>query len=676
VRVLNRVLLGMACVVFPALAEAAFKPYQAVASLASKPQAIKTADVNGDGLDDVIVATTRKTVADADNDYKLHVFLQQADGSLAYPIKIGYSAHGGDFAGLEVADIDKNGVQDVLVVHSLGVSVMLGSSTAAYVMKHGSWPISRFNYGSVVAVDVNLDGHLDAVAQSLDQSNNPGIWVFHGDGKGALTPAQAALPTPGYLFNGGLLTQGDLNGDGLQDLVLKSEANHVYLMLHVGVSGYLAPQPLPYSDMYAVSVGDFNADGRDDLIAARGSSPHGNIWVFTQGTDGVLAYSGHVPLVGDMLNPVVADVDGDGRDDLLVATQYRNSMGYYRQGATGLTYVAEYATPGLAAPRAVGDINHDGRADAVIADAANGLIVLYGRKNLRRALVARNDFNGDGRSDLFWRQAGTGRNVIWNSARSSTQTATATVANLHWHVSGSNDFDGDGRSDALWRNHQTGANVIWKSGNAASQMPLSAVTDLAWRIAGTGDFDADGRADILWRHAGTGANVIWRSANATTQMRVTDVTNLAWKVAGIGDFDGDDRSDILWRNDQTGANVIWRSGNAATQTMVMGVTDLAWQIVGTGDFDGDGRFDIAWRNHSTGANVIWKSAEHGSQLLLTGVTNQAWKVACVGDFDGDGRSDLVWRNSQTGDDAMWRSANANTQQPVTGVTDQAWQMIY
>jgi plastocyanin len=200
----------------------------------------------------------------------------------------------------------------------------------------------------------------------------------------------------------------------------------------------------------------------------------------------------------------------------------------------------------------------------------------------------------------------------------------APVPAAHWSDF-NGDFNGDGRSDILWRNGSTGANVIWLSANSATTQTVLAVST-AWRVVGSGDYNGDGRADILWRNFSTGSNSIWRSANHLTPQTVTGVTNLAWVVVGSGDYNGDGRADILWRNRSTGANAIWLSANHLTPQAVTGVTNLAWAVVGSGDYNGNGRADILWRNRSTGANAIWLSANHLTPQAVTGVTNQAWVV--------------------------------------------------
>lgn len=273
------------------------------------------------------------------------------------------------------------------------------------------------------------------------------------------------------------------------------------------------------------------------------------------------------------------------------------------------------------------------------------------------------DFDGDERSDILWRNAGTGANVIWRAANHADGLGVRSVS-LAWDVAGAGDFDGDGAADVLWRNRETGSNAIWHSADVHRQQAVTAVRNLEWAVAGTGDFDGDGYADIFWRNPVTGSNVIWRSGLSSQGRNVAAVAGTSWAVAGIGDFDGDGRADVLWRNASTGANTIWKSSDAAQRLPVISVRSTAWQVVGVGDFDADARADLVWRNTSTGANTIWLAGNGADQLDVTDVTNTAWTVAAVADYDGDGHDDLLWRNRSNGQNVVWRTANAATQQAV------------
>jgi cysteine-rich repeat protein len=285
------------------------------------------------------------------------------------------------------------------------------------------------------------------------------------------------------------------------------------------------------------------------------------------------------------------------------------------------------------------------------------------------------DYNGDGRSDILWRNSSTGADVIWLTANAATSQSTTGVTALEWKIVGKGDFNGDGKADVVWRNGGNGTNAIWLSGNAATRLVVATVSDQAWQIVGVGDFDHDGKADLLWRNSITGSDSIWRSGNSATRLAITNVTTAAWKVVGVGDFNGDGSSDIFWRNTSTGSNAVWLSANAATMLATTGVTDQHWGVVGIGDFDGDGKSDLLWRDDQTGSNAIWRSANAATRIAVTGVTSQQWQVAAVGDYDGDGKSDILWRNGSSGADVIWKSGNSATQQAVTAVTSLAWKIV-
>jgi hypothetical protein len=201
------------------------------------------------------------------------------------------------------------------------------------------------------------------------------------------------------------------------------------------------------------------------------------------------------------------------------------------------------------------------------------------------------------------------------------------VFDLGWEIAGAGDFDGNGSTDILWRNYgvgeYTGVNCIWymNGGSVTGYGYPYRVMDVDWRIGATGDFNGDGKTDILWRNYGngeySGINCIWyMNGEAVTgygyPFRVTD---LDWKIVGTGDFNKDGKTDILWRNygggTQGGFNGIWyMNGDAVLDFgFPYRVLDLNWQIAGAGDFNKDGYTDLLYRYHGTGSlqgmNCIW-----------------------------------------------------------------------
>jgi len=250
---------------------------------------------------------------------------------------------------------------------------------------------------------------------------------------------------------------------------------------------------------------------------------------------------------------------------------------------------------------------------------------------------SRCDFNGDGKTDILWRNKSTGQNVVWlmNGTTYSSYAELLQVADTNWQIVGTGDFNSDGKTDIVWRNKSTGQNVVWLMDgvNYGGYAWLLEVADLNWEIVGTGDFNSDGKVDILWRNKATGENVVWYMDGVTrTGWSYIEpaVSDLNWEIVGTGDFNSDGKTDILWRNKSTGQNVVWFMDGVAygSYAWLLEVTDLNWEIVGTGDFNGNGKTDILWRNKSTGQNVVWlmNGTTYNSYTWLPDVPDTNWEI--------------------------------------------------
>lgn len=391
---------------------------------------------------------------------------------------------------------------------------------------------------------------------------------------------------------------------------------------------------------------------------------------YDQGTDGKTYYCADETLVHEAAHLMGSAHDRANSTNSSGGLQYGRyaySFGYKTAAAAGNFYTVMaygdtgqishriFSTPlkstcGSGANLACGVANSEDNARSLnqtipVVATFRATVVPFGN--------TKDDFDGDGLSDVLWRNTATGVNIIWKAASSTSPQYMYSVQSP-WFVAGIGDFDGDGRSDVLWRNSSSGGNAIWKSGSATTQQTVSSVPTY-WSVAGIGDFNGDGIDDILWRNQGL--SVIWRGGNASAQQAVTALDK-AWKVAGIGDFNGDGVSDILWRNEATGANVIWRSASSVT-TQAVSTLPLYWKVAGVGDFNGDGRDDILWRNGS--ANAIWRSGSHTTPQTVASVPAY-WLPVAIADYDGDDADDILWRNGSI--NTIWRSANSATQMPV------------
>ncbi|MEH6420891.1 reprolysin-like metallopeptidase [Pseudomonas sp. CGJS7] len=361
------------------------------------------------------------------------------------------------------------------------------------------------------------------------------------------------------------------------------------------------------------------------------------------------------------------------------------SFGYKQGGANGFHTIMAYGDEGqdgysvFSNPR----ITFCGGQACGIADNADNARTLTATipimATFRAAkLYVRNDFDGDGRSDVYWRNAATGYNDLWfmSGAALSRSATVHREPDQSWTVVGSGDFDGDGRLDVLWRNVVTGQVFIHlMNGDRVIGGGLSiTVADLNWKIVALGDFDGDRRTDLYWRNMVNGTNDVWLM-NGVMPRDVATVhrePDMNWTVVGAGDFNGDGYADIFWRNTVTGQNFMHlMSGfnKLPGSGGVQGVDDQNFRVAAIADFNGDGRSDLYWRHRVTGQCYLWtmSAAAPTSVDLVHTEADQNWQIVNSGDYNGDGKADIFWRNQRNGQNVI-HLMNGKDLQPGSGMT--------
>ena len=193
-------------------------------------------------------------------------------------------------------------------------------------------------------------------------------------------------------------------------------------------------------------------------------------------------------------------------------------------------------------------------------------------------------------------------------------------------LKGNLDFDGDGKSDILWRNDDGTISIWLIDGATPKATPVVGTMSTAWRIASSGDFDGDGKSDIAWRND-DGTIAIWLMNGATPKATpVVGTMRPAWKIASSGDYDGDGKSDILWRNDDGTISIWLMDGATPKATPVVGMMSTTWKIASSGDYDGDGKSDIVWR-HDDGTIAIWlMDGATPKATPVVGTMSPSWKI--------------------------------------------------
>ncbi len=229
-----------------------------------------------------------------------------------------------------------------------------------------------------------------------------------------------------------------------------------------------------------VAQGDVNHDGIDDVIVASGAGMPGTVVVYDGATRQLLgAYTPFGSYSGG-LAVAAGDVNGNGAAEIVVSTTTGTSQVAVLNGATGkvIRQFQPYGgfTGGVLV--AVGDVNHDGKADVIVAPAEgerrirvyNGASIGQGQPQLLGGImaftpgytgprnIAAGDVNGDGDADIIvGRGSGSPKLEVFSGANvEMSQEPAPVVTQLAWPKDGhgirvafASDTDGDGLPDLV-----------------------------------------------------------------------------------------------------------------------------------------------------------------------------------------------------------------------------------
>jgi hypothetical protein len=410
------------------------------------------------------------------------------------------------------------------------------------------------------------------------------------------------------------------------------------------------------------------ADGNTAIIGGPnyfGIGPEGAAWVFVRNGG---AWSEQGKLVGTGVLGSFAQqgfgvaLSGDGNLALAGGRTDNNGVGatwvFYRRFRCTISCTWEWVQLTKLVGSGNDGASFQGQSVALSGDGNTALIGapsdhnstgatwVFGTPN-KLVQTASHDFNGDGKSDIAWRQIPGGSTAIWlmNGAQIA-QTGNLGVVPDSWQIVGQRDFNNDGSFDLLWRDSNSGTVVFWFINNLAvsSYVMLGSVPS-NWVIYGTSDFNYDGKGDILWRDTNTGTVAIWLTDGPGGTLGVVPMN---WQIAA-----SDRTGNIFWRDSGSGTVALWEVyAFQVLQSASLGVVSTNWVIAGVGDFDGNGSTDILWLDNS-GNVAIWLM--NGLSVLQAGGLGNvgtSWNVAQTGDYNGDGKSDILWRDN-SGNTAIW-----------------------
>lgn len=307
--------------------------------------------------------------------------------SLFYP----YVSHPGPYIdALVTGDFNHDNLQDIAATAQGQLVVYLQSSAGELPSTPNIYPLgpNADHYGPhiLAAGDLNHDGLRDIV---VTKPENDSIAVFLQQPDGSLAD-MVIYPTVHWPYD---LAIGDLNSDGLEDIVVGSAGGAGFeLYTQNSIGTFDSAAILSESAWGPVAIGDVNHDNRNDLVIGNSSDYDTNLTVLLQTNDGTLGAPIHYPHGCDgcyNLALSIGDVTGDGRNDVVAAyssligsftaTPVPPSLQIFPQGNNGtLETPTSYTTAPNIYDVIIVDIDKDGLAD-VITEHYDGISVYIGQ---------------------------------------------------------------------------------------------------------------------------------------------------------------------------------------------------------------------------------------------------------------------------------------------------------
>ncbi|HEV8060414.1 MAG TPA: FG-GAP-like repeat-containing protein [Gemmataceae bacterium] len=672
---------------------------------ATQPFSVALADLNGDGKPDIVtVSYSSQTVS-----VLLNTTPPGATTPSFAPMQTFSAGH--TPTSVALGDVNGDGRPDIIVTNFDfdTVTVLLnttptGATTASFAA--GQTFVTASNAVRVVLGDVNGDGKPDIIVGDATKVSVLLNTTTPGSATASFAPEQSFATG-----SGASVALADINGDGKPDIIVANQSdNTVSVLLNTTTPGAATPSFAPKqtfatgSGPFNVVVGDLNGDGLPDLVVTNAGDNTVSVLLNTTTPGAATASFATQQTFATGAGPAfvaVRDVNGDGLPDLIVSNEGADSVSVLRNmttpGATTLSFATQqtFATGagGDAYSVAVADINGDGLPDLVVVNKQDNTVsvllntTVLGAATITPAFpqaataaigsqvfaVAVGDINGDGKPDLVVSNFGASTvSVLMNTTPPGSTTPSfappQTFATGFARFVTLGDLNGDGLPDIIVAN--AGNNTVSVLLNtttpgsttasfAAQQTFAAGSAPISVALA---DVNGDGELDLIVADSNPGAETVSVLLNttptgATTATFATAQTfavgNQPFSVA-VGDVNGDGKPDIITANtDDNTVSVLLNTtptgattaSFAAQQTFATGGDPSS---VALADINGDGEPDIVVANGDDTVSVLLNTTTPGA-AMASFATQQTFAIGsdvntdslALGDVNGDGKPDIV-----------------------------------
>jgi len=533
-----------------------------------------------------------------------------------------------------VAGVDERGTLTVSQISAAGAVI------AAQIVARNAAP-------TFAVADLNGDALADIVSPHATAADgSTGVAVFLSQASGNyLFPARAFAYAATASAHVARLAIDDIDGDGKPDVVAIAGPDiftGTTLALRGDGAGGFVPAGAPRALSSALGtpfvIADIDADGKKDLLTADGlflgGAGDGSFAAPVQRLD--VAPSQPVG------NLATGDFDGDGKLDVAVLGSLRGATGrfvsiFLGRGDGSFASGPVYSTVARVGELAVVDLDGDGTADLWLGKADTGVYSTGRRGALMHFLLGKGDGSFAGAPV-----------VAAPGVRGAPSFAVA-------------DFSGDGKPDLVglpigtqFTTDPSRLQLFVGGASGSFAAPLArGMLGFTPTLVANSDFNGDGKADLVV--AGIRLAVLLGQGNgnfgneqiAPLPPGASGITNLA-----VGDINGDGRADVVVVAAASGFNtagafVYYGNGDGTLRAPVQ--LDAGAQLgpLAVGDLDGDGRTDIAVAENGanlfiTGSVRVYLGRADGSFAAPRVLTPATYTTALtIADIDKNGRPDLI-----------------------------------
>ena len=348
--------------------------------------------------------------------------------------------------------------------------------------------------------DLDGDGKPDLI---VADGNSNTVTIYHNNSSpGTISFSEVASFTMG---NSGYpigVAAGDLDGDGKPDIVISNYYTQTLTFyLNASTSGHIVMDSalsVPSGNyILGASIADLNGDGKPEVIVACQNSNILSVYT-NSSTLGHIGFSNETSIMapsgGSPFKAVVADIDGDGKPDIVAANSYLGTVSVYLNttptgGTISFASDVDFATGNFPEGVAIGDIDGDGKPDLVVANNTDNTLSLLrntstvGNISFATQLTVNSgyaaydlviaDLDGDGKPDIavddqYNNTVSVHRNISTPGTIAINPNVDYPTGNIPYSISTA-DFDGDGKPDIVTSNDADNTFTVLR--NTASNEP-------------------------------------------------------------------------------------------------------------------------------------------------------------------------------------------------------------